>query len=65
MYSGGKNKHLNFTAHLSPGSYTAQTSEIQLPLMKFLVVFHGLTFKREGKGTESSRNVLVFLSEIY
>lgn len=50
MYSGRKEKHLNFTAHLSPRSYTAQMTKIQLPLMKCLVVFHGLAFKREGKG---------------
>lgn len=63
MFSGRKEKHLNFRAHLSPRSYTAQMTEIQLPLIKFLAVFHGHVLK--GKGRESGRNILVFLSEIY
>lgn len=40
----------NFTAHLSSTFYTAQMNKIHLHLMNFLVVFHGLVFKREGKG---------------
>lgn len=58
-----KEKHLHFTPPPSPRSYTAQVTEIQLPLMKFLVGFCGLVCKKKGR--ESGTNMLVFLNEIY
>lgn len=53
MCSGKKEKHLNFIAHLSPRSCIAQVIEIQFPLIKLLVVFQGLVFKKEGKMIET------------